>query len=418
MIMHRRRRLVPALTILVCLCGASPASAGSVAVDTFRDRLVFTAASGERNGLTVTGTAGTYTLEDSGAPIAAGRGCTQLASNRVLCAPVPGGPIQSLAVAAGDTDDSFASSAALRAWVDGGAGADTLRGGAASDQLLGGDGDDLLDGGFGPDIMSGGNGRDRADYSARTAPVFVSLDSLWGDGQLGEWDNVSSSVEDLTGGSAGDRLTGGSSPNQLAGGAGADRLTGGDGNDLLEGGPGIDALAAGSGDDGLSARDGEVDDVACGAGQDTTDVDAGDKLAEDCERAVQAPAPHTGEVTLERTPRSVRLTPKGYVRIRISCPATAVAGCSGRLTVSVLGRGRTGVSASAKESVGKGRRFSLKAGESEDAKVKISRNGRRRVLQKKRAKCRVSVHTPAATGERVTARKTITVKAPRQGRKS
>ena len=61
-----------------------------------------------------------------------------------------------------------------------------------------------------------------------------------------------------------------------------------------------------------------------------------------------------------------------------------------------------------------GNSFSLKAGQSKVTKVKISRNGRRRVLKKKRANCKVSVHTSSAGSKRVTVSKKITVKAPKK----
>jgi uncharacterized delta-60 repeat protein len=53
-----------------------------------------------------------------------------------------------------DADGSFS------AWLDGGAGNDTLLGGSGNDVLLGGDGNDLLRGGDGRDIIVGGAGRD------------------------------------------------------------------------------------------------------------------------------------------------------------------------------------------------------------------------------------------------------------------
>lgn len=405
--------LMQALVAIACLLAPGVSLAATAAVNTEQDRLVVTAAPGERNRLTVTGSAGSFTLEDAGAPISGGLGCTQLTPNRVACSSVPGGPINALIALLGDMDDTFTGSAAIASGVDGGAGDDILRGGAMTDFLFGSANDDVLDGGLGADLLSGGDGRDRADYSGRTAPVTIVTDGAWNDGQSAEMDNVSATVEDLVGGSADDRLVGSAVANQLIGGAGADVLDGGDGGDAIEGGPGRDAIDGGAGHDAVQSRDAEVDAVACGAGDDAVEADAQDVLTADCERVSDDPIA-AAQPTLDRLPRAVRLDRNGFVRITISCPVIAIGGCTGRVTVEVLRGARASVvAAAARRALGKS--FSLKAGESKVTKVKISRNGRRRVLGKKRANCRVSVHTRAAGGKRVTVRKRIIVKAPKRG---
>ena len=409
-------RLAPALTTLACLLAAPSAMAASATVDAGQDRLEFTAATGERNLLTVTGSSSTYTIEDTVSNISAGSGCTQLAAKRVRCSSVPSGPIESVYLDLRDQDDSVTNPAAIDVEVVAGDGADKLTGGAYGDKLYGGNGDDVLDGGAGSDLLNGDEGRDRVSYAARTAPLDVNLGSFWGgDGEYGEWDFVGSTVEEVVGGSGDDRMTGTSSANTFIGGAGNDTLEGRDGNDVLEGGAGADNLDAGNGDDTLRSRDAVVDTVNCGAGTDSIDVDAGDTVAADCERPATAPGGGTGVVpgaaTLDRVPASVRLTRKGYLRIHVSCPITAVNGCTGSVTIAVLARAAS-VTLSAASTAGTS--FSLKAGESKTTKVKISRNGRRRVLQKKRAKCKVSVHTSTAGSKRVTVSKKITVKAPKK----
>src|SRR3954453_16062057 len=55
------------------------------------------------------------------------------------------------------------------------------------------------------------------------------------------------------------------------------------GNDVLDGGPGADYLNGGSGDDTFVARDGAVDGLACGSGNDRGTADPGDTRASDCE---------------------------------------------------------------------------------------------------------------------------------------
>jgi len=405
------RRLAPALTILSCLLAAPPAMAATASVNAGEDRLELIASGGERNLITVTGSGGTYTLDDSVSNISAGTGCTQLAAKRVRCSSVPGGPIKFVYLDLRDQDDAVVNSASIGAWVSAGDGNDRLTGGAYGEGLFGGPGDDLLDGGFGPDFIVGDDGRDRVTYAARTAPLNVSIGSYWTGGQDGESDYVSSTVEEVVGGSADDTLTGSGAANTLIGGPGNDTLDGRDGNDVLEGGGGVDRLDAGNGDDTLRSRDGAADTVNCGAGTDSIDADTTDTIAADCEPAVAPTAP-AGAI-LDRVPSSVRLTRMGYLRIKVTCPVTALNGCTGSISVAVLPAATSAAVSASVSAAGKAPRFSLKAGESKVTKVKISRNGRRRVLSKKRAKCKVSVHTTNGT-KRTTVSKRITVKAPKK----
>ncbi len=196
-----------------------------------------------------------------------------------------------------ETDNLFSFEAAR-----GTSHADVLRGGPGPNVLAGGPGNDVLDGGAGPDALVGGGGRDRADYSARRAPVTVTLDDQAGDGGTGEGDTVHPSVEDVAGGARGDRLTGSERRNRLTGGGGrdvlqglggadtldggdgADRLEGGDGADALSGGAGLDLFVGGEGGDRVDARDGSRDGVDCGGGTDSVTADRRDRVARDCER--------------------------------------------------------------------------------------------------------------------------------------
>jgi hypothetical protein len=408
-------RLAPAFAILACLLAAPSAMAATAVVDSGQDRLELTAANGERNLLTVTGSSGTFTIEDAVSSISAGSGCTQLASKRVRCSSGWNNQIDSIQLDLRDLDDSVVNSAAIDIEVTGGDGADKLTGGAYGDKLYGGNGDDLLDGGAGSDVISGDDGRDRVSYATRTAPVDVNLGSWWGgDGESGEWDFVSSSIEEVVGGAGNDRLTGTSAGNTFIGGDGNDILDGRDGNDVLEGGAGNDRFEGGTGDDALRSRDSGPDTVNCGTGTDVIDVDVVDAVAPDCERPPAGPGQpaRPGAATLDRVPSSVRLTRKGYLRIRVTCPVTAVNGCSGTITVNLLARAARVSAARAAR-----RKFSMKAGQTKVTKVKISRNGRRRVLKRKRAKCKVVVRTRNAGRKSMTVSKKITVKAPKTKRR-
>jgi Ca2+-binding RTX toxin-like protein len=184
----------------------------------------------------------------------------------------------------GDTGDDSVMGGAGPDVVSGGDGNDSLEGGGSAvgcansggEDLVNGDaGDDALCGGDGPvagvsdnDSLNGGSGVDHVFYP-RTRPVTISLDGAVGDGEAGESDNVSSDIEDATGGRGNDRLIGNDGANLLDGAGGADSLSGMGGNDTLtdsggdvagdtlDGGAGDDSLSAGYGPDTYTGGDGE-----------------------------------------------------------------------------------------------------------------------------------------------------------------
>ena len=123
-------------------------------------------------------------------------------------------------------------------------GNDTLSGGSGGDYLYGDLGDDTLDGGSGGDYFDGGSGTDTATYAVRSVGVRVTVGSagLANDGQSGEGDNVTGTIENVIGGSGNDSLTGSGGPNVVAGGLGNDSLDGGLGPDVFVGGGGTDAV--------------------------------------------------------------------------------------------------------------------------------------------------------------------------------
>jgi hypothetical protein len=226
-------------------------------------------------------------------------------------------------------------------------GGDTLRGGAGNDQLLGNGGADVLEGGDGSDkltgdacgtpaadVLDGGAGYDTlTDWGdcgpgSDRRPVTVTVDGVADDGRPGEGDDVrdldhlqlyvpatviggdgAEAVEVWAPGDTGssriegrggaDDLRSGNGAEVLDGGAGNDRVEGGYGHDTLTGGPGRDELHGDStaaqcggngqsctlpfGNDVIQARDGEVDEVDCGPGEDRVVADATDVVASDCE---------------------------------------------------------------------------------------------------------------------------------------
>ena len=413
-----------ALCALAALCLSTAlfpagALAASAYVDKTHDDLAYVAGNGEKNNVTFSVSGRNFTVTDTGATISAGLGCTSVNANQVTCTDVPGGPINYLGVGAGDLDDNVTITGATPSWVDGGAGNDRLVGGAANDWLWGSSGDDYLEGGLGADLTNGGDGWDVADFSARTAAVTVTLDGTAGDGQAGENDNVSYTVDEVRGGSGNDSITGGSAANSLKGNAGNDTLTGGAGDDTIEGGPGQDSLAGGDGNDALRGRDGSADQITCGAGADSADADPIDAIAADCE--VNA-GPGAGDGSAKPTsplallPGALRMSRGGTVSVRIYCSSAFGTRCVGTITfVEVRRKLRAAAISRSSRSKRLGRKkYSVAAGTSKEFQVHISREGRRRVLKKKKVQCKASAVVRGTNGKRTSASKKITVKAPKK----
>jgi Ca2+-binding RTX toxin-like protein len=229
-----RKTLLLALVAFAAL--AAPAWAGTVSEN--GSTLYYAAASGEANKVTVSVGSTLITVTEAGLlPVTPGTGCSAVTGSIATC-PVAG--ISSISIATGDGNDTAKVTGSIPTLFSDGTGNDTITGGGGSDWLVAG---------TGTDSYRGGGGYDLVDYSARTNPVTVAIDGLANDGESGELDNVSTDVENVIGGSAGDTLTGSSASNSLYGGAGDDTLSGGSGNDVLNGGTGADLANGGSGTD-------------------------------------------------------------------------------------------------------------------------------------------------------------------------
>lgn len=289
----------------------------------------------------------------------------------------------------------------------GGPGNDTLEGHGGNDELRGGDGDDYLrpdtnSGSPGNDVVDGGPGIDKVedwvDNGGTQRLVTLTVDGAANDGRPGELDNVTG-IEQLTTFVSGhwmmsdaadvveswapvdfgpstietrggdDRVTSGNGRQTIDAGSGADYLEGGFGNDTLTGGPGRDTIAGdftGSqcgvfqsctlphGDDIINARDGEVDTVDCGVGNDRVVADAVDTLSNcetvDANAAVPNPtAPVAGQPRVAlASPTRLRVALSRGLRVRISGhtpgPVT-VRTLLGRRTLG-MGRGTVGANGS------------------------------------------------------------------------
>jgi hypothetical protein len=312
--------------------------------------------------------------------------------------------------------------------VRGGPGADELEGGAGSDTVEGGEGDDLLmpDGFADPssDTVDGGPGIDTvSDFdqpSASSHPrLNISFDGAANDGRPGENDNlvgvekldvsvsgtfaggpgdddffVRSNLDGgdstVTGGAGNDKLKGHDHVETIDGGPGDDRVEGGYNNDVLTGGPGKDTIFGDSttdtcnflsckipfGNDVIYARDGEVDTIDCGPGEDRATVDAIDVVA-NCEQvdggSGPGPAPQGGDGKLNGPKSYTRKALKKGIAVAWDCTAA----CTVKLTLTAdkktakaLG---TKLVASGKGSIARAGKVKFRAKLTRKAKRRISR---------------------------------------------
>jgi hemolysin type calcium-binding protein len=216
----RRRigRMLLAAAVAAC---ALPASASAAVVEEAADgTLVYRAAAGESNNLSVSDPAGNRALEIrdlTGLTERTGL-CSQVSSIRVRCAI----GIRLSAARLGDRDDNFAIGVSDPVVVDGGSGRDSY---TASN----------------PGLTSrvefrGGADSDSASYSNADRGVRISNDGVANDGRIGfAGDNIGADVERLTGSGFGDEITAMGDPTVSFP---LQSITGGQGNDILRDGPG------------------------------------------------------------------------------------------------------------------------------------------------------------------------------------
>ncbi|MGI8593551.1 MAG: calcium-binding protein [Solirubrobacteraceae bacterium] len=266
------------------------------------NQLSFRASAGEANRVTVV-QAGSkaLTIEDLGAPVTPGAGCTAISANKARCSAFGKRSVIPGPVNLGDGDDIATSRGSVDILLDGGVGNDRLsagsgssplltggpgndvltggeqddlifgeagydQGAAGNDQIDGRGGDDEIEGGLGSDVMVGGAGRDTVDYlydigtgatnSTRPTPITVTLDAMANDGAPGENDSVAGDVESVGGATGADQIVGNDGDNGLqlgyagTGGrvqglGGDDRVIGGESEDTVEGGEGDDVVSDG-----------------------------------------------------------------------------------------------------------------------------------------------------------------------------
>ena len=273
--------------------------------------------------------------------------------------------------------------------LDGGAGDDQFLGGVGTDALVGGAGDDTFTwrNGHGSDTVDGGDGEDDSRIEGAAAAEVYTVTLVANRARVDRTSPGAFTVSHATtehlvlrtlGGN--DTITGAAglanaTSLTVEGGTGNDTIVGGDGDDVLygdrgadsiTGGAGSDVVFGGSGDDSVTAKDGAVDDVRCGLGNDTVSADSADRLTA-CEAITRAD--HSAVVTASTITASKTRT--GYTaKVRVSCLSDRA--CVGNIGLTtrrgiVTSSGVRTVVLFAKVKINIG------AGEAEDITVNLSR---------------------------------------------
>jgi Ca2+-binding RTX toxin-like protein len=227
----------------------------------------------------------------------AGPGCTQGGENDVEC-PVEG--VTQILVVGGGGNDSVSlgvTTPAVR--IEGGEGDDDLTLGPTQ----------------APQVIDAGAGNDTVRVGGHPGSPTTVLGGE-GDDQL----TLTAGNATADGGAGNDRVVFGDpdgAPTDIAGGDGDDTL--------LISGPAADRIAGGAGNDTIDATNedddaAQPDDVTCGAGTDSTQADANDRLAADCEKPAVV-MPKLAKVTAKPNSKGVAfvftLNRNAKLRIRI-----------------------------------------------------------------------------------------------------
>jgi Ca2+-binding RTX toxin-like protein len=193
------------------------------------------------------------------------------------------------------------------------------------------------------------------------------MTKLGGDGEPGEDDDIANDVENVSGGSGGDRLTGDGLANILDAGPGNDVVNGGGGFDLVHGNDGSDNLNGGTGTDQLfgdAGNDtlfgaGDADTLHGGNGDDSLDGGTGaDVLNGDGgkDTANYSTRSNAVTLTLDGAPNDGQSRENDLIKIDVENVSSgagndkinSVDGVAGRIS---CGRGTDTVTADAKDTV-------------------------------------------------------------------
>ena len=357
-------------------------------------------------------------------------------------------------------------------YMEGGPGNDIMVSGNGADDLRGGDGNDTMQSFSGPDtvrgeagddsvsagkeepatnsadVIDGGPGSDKipavdADYNRGfDDDVSVSVDGQPNDGEAGEGDNVigienftvtanrativgSDAADDIFVEANGSTIRGMGGNDSLRAYDGNDTIEGGDGDDYLEGGFGNDVLTGGPGkdlfqgdrtesnvfavgSDQIFARDGVSEQVSCGIGSDTAEVDGNDVVDSSCESVARG-AVAFGAKTLVTLQLAVGKIPaRGPIAIRV-VNANGFA-----ITGSVSGQTTKAVATARKKRVKlKARSFKVAANSRKTVKLKLPASLRRVLKRTGKLSLRLTARVKDPAGNTRTVKKKITPRLKR-----
>ncbi|MGZ4257252.1 MAG: beta strand repeat-containing protein [Gaiellaceae bacterium] len=215
---------ISSVFVLTALAGS-----GTVIGGTF----VYTAAAGEVNHVTLSGSGGNLIVDDS-AGVSASSGCATASSTELNCGPLSA--LSTIVVNLGDGSDSVVvqSSVTGPSFLNllGGAGNDTMTNNSSIPATF--------NAGAGNDTMVGkAGGSDTADYSS--SPFAVNVDLAAGTA-TGNGNDTLTNITNVTGSDFADTLSGDDRANALDGGSGGDTIAGRAGNDTLTGGGGSNTV--------------------------------------------------------------------------------------------------------------------------------------------------------------------------------
>jgi Ca2+-binding RTX toxin-like protein len=345
-----------------------------------------------------------------------------------------------------------------------GNGPDELRGGDGNDTIqsfMGGDtvrgegGDDSVSAGKeepatnAADVVDGGPGFDRipdvdADYNRGFDDnVSVTLDGQPNDGEGGEGDNVigiekmrvtadqatvvgSDANDDFFVEANGSTIRGLGGNDRLVAYDGNDTIEGGDGDDYLEGGFGNDVLTGGAGkdvfqgdrtetsgvfavgNDQVFARDGVSEQVSCGLGSDSAQVDGSDVVDSSCE-SVDRGSVAFGSKTLVTLQLAVGKIPAGGpIAIRV------VNANSFAITGSVSGQTTKAIATARKKRVKlRAKSFKVAANSRKTVKLKLPASLRRVLKRKGKLSLQLTARVKDPAGNSRTVKKKVTPKLKR-----
>ena len=323
--------------------------------------LTYEASGGEVNQVSVTYSGGSTIINDSGAIIEAGPGCSLQGGQKVACRDVT-----SVVANLSDWNDSAYSLLLFTpVTFDGGEGDDTLTGNATPDKLTGGTGADTLNGGWGNDTLTGGDGADSVDASYGNDKVFVR-------------DAALDTVACGSGTDSGERD--------------ADEAVGSDCESLVP--PGVEPPA-------------EVPEVP-------GDTGTGGDGEED--PAITDPIEEVMPVVLPQAPRA---KPRGAIPVRVHCPRAAAAGCVGTVSLALVEDDQGASAARRRSTSRKGRKsFKLAAGQTKAVPVQLARRAARRLKSRRAVRMKVTIEVEADGGQTLKSESVITVRERRTAKRT